>query len=36
VTAITGLEAPEAEVKALLRQLKAVGGTGGTIREGVI
>ena len=29
VTAITGLEAPEAELKALLKQLKAAAGTGG-------
>jgi translation initiation factor 1 len=36
VTAITGLEAPEAELKALLRQLKAAAGTGGTLRDGVI
>jgi translation initiation factor 1 len=36
VTAITGLEAPEAELKALLRQLKAAAGTGGTLKEGVI
>jgi translation initiation factor 1 len=34
VTAITGLEAPEAELKAL--QLKAVAGTGGTLKDGVI
>ena len=36
VTAITGLEAPEAELKALLKQLKATCGTGGTLKEGVI
>ena len=36
VTAITGLEAPEAEVKALLKQLKAAAGTGGTVKYGVI
>ena len=36
VTAITGLEAPEAELKALLKQLKAAAGTGGTLKEGVI
>ena len=36
VTAITGLEAPEAEVKALLKQLKAAAGTGGTVKDGVI
>ena len=36
VTAITGLEAPEPELRVLLRQLKAAAGTGGTIKEGVI
>jgi len=36
VTDITGLEAPEAELKALLKQLKAVAGTGGTLKGGVI
>ena len=36
VTAITGLELPEAEVKTLLKQLKARAGTGGTVKEGVI
>ena len=36
VTAITGLEAPEAELKTLLKQLKATCGTGGTLKEGVI
>jgi translation initiation factor 1 len=36
VTAITGLEAPEAELKALLKQLKATCGTGGTAKDGVI
>ncbi len=36
VTAITGLEAPEAELKGLLRQLKAAAGTGGTLKDGVI
>lgn len=36
VTAITGLEAPEAELKALLKQLKAAAGTGGTLKDGVI
>jgi translation initiation factor 1 len=36
VTAITGLEAPEAELKTLLKQLKAVAGTGGTFKDGVI
>jgi len=36
VTAITGLEAPEAELKALLKQLKATCGTGGTLKDGEI
>ena len=36
VTAITGLEAPEAELKALLKQLKASAGTGGSLKDGVI
>jgi translation initiation factor 1 len=36
VTAITGLAIPEAELKALLKQLKAEAGTGGTLKEGVI
>ncbi len=36
VTAITGLEAPEAELKTLLKQLKAHAGTGGTLKDGVI
>ena len=36
VTSITGLEAPEAELKALLKQLKAAAGTGGTVKDGVI
>lgn len=36
VTAITGLEAPESELKTLLKQLKAAAGTGGTIKDGVI
>ena len=36
VTAITGLEGPEAELKGLLRQLKATAGTGGTLKNGVI
>ncbi|MFM8277507.1 MAG: translation initiation factor [Cyanobium sp.] len=34
VTAITGLEVPEA--KQLLKQLKASCGTGGTLKDGVI
>lgn len=36
VTAITGLEAPEGELKVLLKQLKAAAGTGGTLKDGVI
>lgn len=36
VTTITGLDAPEAELKAWLRQLKAAAGTGGTLKDGVI
>jgi len=36
VTAITGLELPEAEARALLKQLKASAGTGGTLKDGVI
>ena len=36
VTMITGLELPEAEALALLKQLKASAGTGGTLKEGVI
>ncbi|SBO44868.1 translation initiation factor [Cyanobium sp. NIES-981] len=36
VTAITGLEAGEAELKALLKQLKAAAGTGGTLKAGGI
>ena len=36
VTLIKGLTAPEAELKQLLKQLKAVAGTGGTLKEGVI
>lgn len=36
VTAITGLEAPEPELKGLLKQLKAAAGTGGTLKDGVI
>jgi translation initiation factor 1 len=36
VTAITGLEAAEAELKSLLKQLKAAAGTGGTLKDGVI
>ena len=36
VTAITGLEIPEAEARALLKTLKATAGTGGTLKDGVI
>jgi translation initiation factor 1 len=36
VTAITGLEAPDAELKTLLKQLKAAAGTGGTVKDSVI
>jgi hypothetical protein len=35
-TAISGLEAPEAELKSLLKQLKARAGTGGTLKDGLI
>ncbi|MEB3271638.1 MAG: translation initiation factor [Synechococcus sp.] len=36
VTAITGLELPQAELLQLLRTLKAAAGTGGTCKDGVI
>ena len=36
VTAITGLEIPETEARALLKTLKASSGTGGTLKDGVI
>jgi translation initiation factor 1 len=36
VTAITGLEIAELEAKALLKQLKATAGTGGTLKDGVL
>jgi translation initiation factor 1 len=36
VTAITGLEIAEPEAKALLKQLKATAGTGGTLKDGVL
>jgi translation initiation factor 1 len=36
VTAITGLEIPEAEAKTLLKTLKASAGTGGSLKDGVI
>jgi translation initiation factor 1 len=36
VTAISGLEASDAELKGLLKQLKAAAGAGGTVKDGVI
>lgn len=36
VTTITGLEAPEAEARQLLKRLKAGTGTGGTFKDGLI
>ena len=36
VTAITGLEATEADLKGLLKSMKAAAGTGGTLKGGVI
>jgi len=36
VTAISGLEAPEAELRTLLKQLKGKAGTGGTLKDGLI
>lgn len=36
VTLISGLEVPQAEALALLKQLKASAGTGGALKEGVI
>ncbi len=36
VTAINGLAIPDSEAKALLKQLKARAGTGGTLKGGVI
>jgi translation initiation factor 1 len=36
VTLITGLELGDAEAQALLKQLKAGAGTGGSLKEGVI
>lgn len=36
VTLISGLELPEAEALALLKQLKAQAGTGGALKEGVL
>jgi translation initiation factor 1 len=36
ITLINGLEAPEAELKSLLKRLKALAGAGGTLKDGVI
>src|SRR5690554_1110557 len=36
VTTISGVPLPEAELKALAKQLKKVCGTGGAVKEGVI
>lgn len=36
VTVITGLDLPETEAQALLKQLKASAGTGGTFKEGIL
>ena len=36
VTLISGLEVPQNEALALLKQLKASAGTGGSLKEGVI
>jgi translation initiation factor 1 len=36
VTVISGLEGPEAELKALLKQLKAKAGSGGTLKDSLI
>jgi len=36
VTAITGMEVPEAEARALLKSLKAKAGAGGSLKDGVI
>lgn len=36
VTVITGLPLPEAELKALAKELKAKCGAGGAVKEGVI
>ena len=36
VTVITGLELGEAELKLLLKQLKAAAGTGGTLKDGLV
>ena len=36
VCIVTGLELPEEEIKALAKKLKALCGTGGTAKDGVI
>jgi translation initiation factor 1 len=36
VTVISGLEASDAELRGLLKQLKAAAGAGGTVKHGVI
>ena len=36
VCIVTGLELPEEEIKALAKKLKALCGTGGTVKDGVI
>ena len=36
VTAITGLEIPDTEARALLQRLKTRAGTGGSLKDGVI
>lgn len=33
---MTGLDLPEEEIKALAKKLKALCGTGGTVKDGVI
>lgn len=36
VCLVTGLDLPEEEIKALAKKLKALCGTGGTVKDGVI
>jgi len=36
VTTLTGIPRPEAELKTLLKQLKKVCGTGGSVKDGVL
>lgn len=36
VTTLTGIAKPDAELKALLKQLKKVCGTGGSVKDGVL